>query len=149
MITIGRCGFVTPPSNFMRHLKSMDRRLDCVFRPEHEHFVITYQRPYGEPVNLHCVKASDGGFRQPDNRDLKVIYDGDMSNKRPEVELQKRAYELLSVREESQKKSKEMFRDMTKDDRIQLMNAFQKAHGVGKNKAAFRPVTYKPKGQVF
>jgi hypothetical protein len=95
------------------------------------------------------VKASDGGFRQPDNRDLKVIYDGDMSNKRPEVELQKRAYELLSVREESKKKSKEMFRDMTKDDRIQLMNAFQKAHGVGKNKAAFRPVTYKPKGQVF
>lgn len=133
----------------MKNLKNLDRRLDCVFRPEHGHFVITYQRPYGEPVNLHCVKASDGGFRQPDNRDLKVIYDGDMSNKRPEVELQKRAYELLSVREESQKKSKEMFRDMTKDDRIQLMNAFQKAYGVGKNKAAFRPVTYKPKGQVF
>lgn len=140
---------IKPERGFLRNLKSMDKRLDCVFRPEHEHFVITYQRPYGEPVNLHCVKASDGGFRQPDNRDLKVIYDGDMSNKRPEVELQKRAYELLSVREESQKKSKEMFRDMTKDDRIQLMNAFQKAHGVGKNKAAFRPVTYKPKGQVF
>ena len=132
---------IKPERGFLRNLKNLDRRLDCVFRPEHEHFVITYQRPYGEPVNLHCVKASDGG--------LKVIYDGDMSNKRPEVELQKRAYELLSVREESKRKSKEAFRDMTKDDRIQLMNAFQKAHGVGKNKAAFRPIKHKPKGQVF
>lgn len=140
---------IKPERGFMKNLKNLDRRLDCVFRPEHEHFVITYQRPYGEPVNLHCVKASDGGFRQPDNRDLKVIYDGDMSNKRPEVELQKRAYELLSVREESQKKSKEMFRDMTKDDRHSLMNSFRKAHGIGKNAPKFRQITYKPKGQVF
>ncbi len=137
----------TVERGFMKNLKNLDRRLGVKFNGDN--FVITYDRGYGEPVNLHTVKRDDGGFRQPDNRDLKVIYDGDMSNKRPEVELQKRAYELLSVREESKKKSKEMFRDMTKDDRIQLMNAFQKAHGVGKNKAAFRPVTYKPKGQVF
>ena len=133
----------------MKNLKNLDRRLDCVFRPEHGHFVLTYQRPYGEPVNLHLVKRDDGGFRQPDMRDLKVIYDGDMTNKKPEIEIAKRAYELLSVRDESIKKSKENIRLMTRDDRIQLMNAFQKAHGVGKNKAAFRPVTYKPKGQVF
>lgn len=140
---------ITPERGFMKNLKNLDRRLDCVFRPEHGHFVLTYQRPYGEPVNLHLVKRDDGGFRQPDMRDLKVIYDGDMTNKKPEIEIAKRAYELLSVRDESMKKSKENIRLMTRDDRIQLMNAFQKAHGVGKNKAAFRPVTYKPKGQVF
>lgn len=140
---------IKPERGFLRNLKNLDRRLDCVFRPEHGHFVIRYDRGYGEPVNLHMVKRDDGGFRQPDMRDLKVIYDGDMTNKKPELELAKRAYELLSVREESKRKSKEAFRDMTKDDHIQLMNAFQKAHGVGKNKAAFRPIPYKPKGQVF
>lgn len=140
---------IKPERGFMKNLKNLDRRLDCVFRPEHGHFVIRYDRGYGEPVNLHMVKRDDGGFRQPDMRDLKVIYDGDMTNKKPEVEIAKRAYELLSVREQSMKQSKENIRLMTKDDRIQLMNAFQKAHGVGKNKAAFRPITHKPKGQVY
>ena len=137
----------TVERGFMKNLKNLDRRLGVKFNGDN--FVITYDRGYGEPVNLHMVKRDDGGFRQPDMRDMKVIYDGDMTNKKPELELAKRAYELLSVREESKRKSKEAFRDMTKDDRIQLMNAFQKAHGVGKNKAAFRPIKHKPKGQVF
>lgn len=140
---------IKPERGFIKNLKSLDRRLDCVFRPEHGHFVIRYNRGYGEPVNLHLVKTEGGDFRQPDNRDLKIIYDGDMTNKRAEVELSKRAYELMSMRDRDKEKAKENIRYMTKDDRIQLMNAFQKAHGLGKNKAAFRQISYKPKGQVF
>ena len=140
---------ITPERGFVKNLKALDKRLDCVFRPEHEHFVIRYDRGYGEPVNLHCVKADDGGFRQPDMRDLKIIYDGDMTNKKPEVELARRAYELFSMRDRDKEKAHDNIRHMTKLDKIQLMNAFQKAHGLGKNKAAFRPIAHKPKGQVF
>lgn len=140
---------IKPERGFLKNLKNLDRRLDCIFRPEHEHFIITYNRGYGEPVNLHCVKADDGGFRQPDMRDLKVIYDGDMTNKKADVVLAERAYELMSIRDKDREKAKSNIRNMTLDDRIQLMNAFGKAHGLGKNKAAYRPISYKPKGQVF
>lgn len=140
---------IKPERGFLRNLKNLDRRLDCVFRPEHEHFVITYQRPYGEPVNLHCVKASDGGFRQPDNRDLKVIYDGDMSNKNARLELERRAYELQRSNDKYDQKTRELIRERTKDDKIQLMDVFQRRTGIGKKKAAFRPIPYKPKGIVY
>lgn len=140
---------IKPERGFLRSLKNLDRRLDCVFRPEHEHFVITYDRGYGEPVNLHLVKTDDGGFRQPDNRDLKIIYDGDNSNRNPRLELEKKAQYMYEVRERDKQKSKELIRDLTKDNKIQLRNVYDKAHGVGKKKAAFRPITYRPKGQVY
>jgi hypothetical protein len=140
---------IKPERGFLKNLKNLDRRLDCVFRKEHEHFVITYNRGYGEPVNLLLVKADDGGFRQPDNRDLKVIFDGDMNNKRLDVELAKKAHYLYEVRENDKRKASELIRDMTKDNKIQLRNVYDKAHGAGKKKAAFRQIAYKPKGQVF
>jgi len=38
---------------------------------------------------------------------------------------------------------------MTKDDRIQLMQAFGKLMGAGKSNSAFRRITPKSKGNVF
>jgi len=134
---------------FMKNLKALDKRLNCVFRPEHEHFVITYQRPYGEPVNLHCVKADDGGFRQPDNRDLKIIYDGDMSNRKADVVLAERAYELQHCRDKDVANAKDNIKHMTRMDKHQLINAYRKAGNVGKQRPAFRQVAYKPKGIVY
>jgi len=140
---------ITPERGFMKNLKALDKRLNCVFRPEHEHFVITYQRNYGEPVNLHCVKADDGGFRQPDMRDLKVIYDGDMTNKNAKEELAKRAYEMRQYDERQREKSRDNLKHMTRLDKRQLMSAFNQAHGSGKKNATFRKIDYKPKGEVF
>jgi hypothetical protein len=82
-------------------------------------------------------------------RDLKIIYDGDMTNRKPEVEFAKRAYEISTTIDRDREKAKDNIRHMTRMDRIQLQSAFQQAHGLGKKKAAFRQVAYKPKGQVF
>jgi hypothetical protein len=140
---------IKPERGFMRSLKSLDKRLDCVFRPSCERFVITYNRGYGEPVNLLLVKDDSGGFRQPDNRDLKIIYDGDMANKKPEIELSRRAYEIQRSADRQEQKTRELIRERTKDDKIQLMDVFQRRTGIGKKKAAFRPIAYKPKGIVY
>jgi hypothetical protein len=131
---------IKPDRGFMKSLKLMDKRLSCVFRKEHEHFVITYDRGYGEPVNLHLVKRDDGGFRQPDNRDLQFISDGDMNNRRVQDRLQEVAKYLQDTRDHDAQKRKEFIRDKTKDDKIQLMSAFNMAHGAGKKTPAFRRI---------
>lgn len=140
---------IKPERGFLRNLKNLDRRLDCVFRPEHGHFVVVYDRGWGEPVNLLLVKTDDGSFRQPDNRELKALSDGDMEKQRLSDKLAKTAQHMYEVRERDQRKAGELIRDLTKDNKIQLRNVYDQAHGQGKKKAAFRQIAYKPKGQVF
>lgn len=131
---------IKPERGFMRNLKALDKRLDCVFRPEHEHFVIVYQRNYGEPVNLHLVKTEDGGFRQPDMRDISFISDGDMNNRRVQDRLQEVSRYLEETREKDKANRKDNIRHQTKLDKIQLMDAFNRAYGAGKKSPAFRKV---------
>lgn len=131
---------ITPERGFMKNLKQLDKRLDCVFRPEHEHFVITYKRNYGEPVNLHLVKADDGGFRQPDMRDIAFISDGDMNNRRVQDRLQEVSRYLEETRAKDKANRQDNIRHQTKLDKIQLMDAFNRAYGAGKKSPAFRKV---------
>ncbi|MDP2362835.1 MAG: hypothetical protein Q8M94_03595, partial [Ignavibacteria bacterium] len=73
--------------SFVKRLKSMDRRLGVKFN--NEHFVIVYDRGYGDPVNIHQVKTEEGRFRQPDNRDLEFLKSGDLENSRMKDRLDK------------------------------------------------------------
>lgn len=132
---------------FLKNLKTLDKRLGVKFNGSH--FVITYNRGYGEPVNLCCVKTDSGDFRQPDMREIKLLHEGDMATKNARLELERRAYELQRSNENQERKTKEFIRDRTKDDKIQLMDVFQRRTGIGKKKAAFRPIAYKPKGIVY
>ncbi|MFA5340315.1 MAG: hypothetical protein WC332_00920 [Clostridia bacterium] len=131
---------ITPERGFMRLLKNLDKRLDCVFRKEHEHFVIVYDRGYGQPVNLLLVKRDDGGFRQPDMREIAVLSEGDMEKQRVKDRLEKTAKYMHDVRSADDTKRKDMIRNMTKDDKIQLRNAFNKMTGAGKKIPAYRPI---------
>lgn len=134
--------------SFLRSLKTLDRRLDCVFRREHEHFVITYDRGWGDPVNILLVQAESGGFRQPDNRELAALSEGDMCNQRVQDRLAKAAKYMQDVRDKDFRDRRDMIRNRTKDDKIQLMDKFQHAYGSGKHKAAFRPITYRGKSKA-
>jgi hypothetical protein len=131
---------MTPERGFMKNLKSLDKRLNCVFRKEHGHFVITYDRGYGEPVNLCMVRTDSGDFRQPDMREIAFLKAGDMENQRIKDKLAETAKYMYEIREHDRKKAAETIRDRTKDDKIQLMSAFNMAHGAGKKTPAFRRV---------
>lgn len=131
---------ITPDRGFMKNLKNLDKRLDCVFRKEHGHFVITYDRGYGEPVNLCMVKTDDGGFRQPDMREIQFLSAGDMNNKRIQDKLAETAKYMYEIREHDERKRREFIRERTKDDRIQLMSAYNMMHGAGKKTPAFRRI---------
>lgn len=134
---------ITPDRSFMKDLKLLDRRLDCVFRQEHCHFVIVYKRDYGDPVNLALVEGDDGAFRQPDKRDIAFISSGDLARTRPKDHLARTAQYMEAIREGKRVKAKGLIRDWTADDKIQLMQAMGQLVKCGKFNSAFRRIEHK------
>jgi hypothetical protein len=129
--------------SFLRDLKNLDRRLDTKWNGQH--FVVTYERGYGEPVNIFRIKGADGGFRQPDRRDLAVIKGGDLAEgDSMETRLRKSAYRAEQIRLEERRKAKELIRDCTKDDYRQLSKALTQLTNTSKGNATFRRIDHKP-----
>jgi hypothetical protein len=140
-----------PDRDFVARLKKLDPKLGCKFVPEHEHFVITYARPVGEPVNVWLIQAEGGGFRHPDERDLRKLQESDLQRVPMKDRLKEAALYMERDREHRRRKRKEEIRDRTKDDKIQLMRAaaqFDSASG-GKHNQAYRRVDLKPKGTTI
>jgi hypothetical protein len=135
---------VNPDRSFMRQLKELDRRLNCVFRPEHEHFVITYDRGHGEPVNICMVKAEDGGFRQPNRTDLDFVFSGDLERMSKAEFFQRASKYSADYALKMERNRRDTIRGATKDDKIQLMNAYNRAANISKANSAFRRIDHKP-----
>ena len=130
---------VIPNRSFVREMKIIDRRLGVKFNGEH--FVVTYDRGYGDPVNIHRVKAEDGGFRQPARRDLEFIKSGDLENESMKTKLARLASHSYEVRQTMRKRAKEEIRAMTRDNRIQLTNTVLKKSNARKANSAFRRIS--------
>lgn len=136
-----------PDRAFMGELKRIDRRLDVKFNGRH--FVITFNRGYGEPVNIWVVKTESGGFRQPDSRDLGALHRGDLARMRPDEYLRMISQHFEDYREKTKAKFHEEMRNRTKDDNRQLKEAFrQVVLGDPKANATFRRVNVKPKPAI-
>ena len=127
--------------SFLKDLKSLDKRLSVFFNGAH--FVVRYDRGYGEPVNIFRVKGRDDGFRQPDRRDLEVIKGGDLETEKMETRLKRSAYAAERLRQEQIRKAKENIRDMTRDDKIFLSQKFGQITNQSKSNAAFRRIDHK------
>ena len=129
--------------SFKRDLKNLDRRLGTKFNGEH--FVVTYDRGYGEPVNIYRVKSDDDGFRQPDQRDLKIIKGGDLAvGDRMEMRLKKMAYASEVIRRETRRRVKDEIRNRLKDSKHQLTRWVGDRANISKSNAEFRRVPHKP-----
>jgi hypothetical protein len=131
---------------FIKKLHAVDKRLGCFFNEKIEKFVVTYERAHGGAVPIATVAGKENGiFRQPNDVDLQFVRSGDMTNTSVKERMQKVASHMEKARELDRKHSREYFRDQTKDDKIQLMQKFSKAAGVGKCNSAFRRIDAKPK----
>jgi hypothetical protein len=107
-------------------------------------FVVTYERGYGDPVNIYRVRDDSGGFRQPDQRDLKIIKGGDLNDgAKMETRLKEFAYQSEKIREDQKRKTHDNIRNMTRDDRRYLTQRIAKLTNTGKGVTAFRQVTPK------
>ena len=136
-----------PDSGFVKKLKNMDRKLDCSFNRVSERFVITYDRPVGDPAIIMGVAVNEP-FRRPDERDLKFLDSGDFAKESPKHRMTRTAKYMEDYRNAQDKKRKDNIRDMTKDGKNQLMRDFARRGGAAKANSTFRRVEPKSKGMT-
>ena len=136
----------TPDSGFMRKLKELDPKLGCEFDYDTEVFFITYERATGRPVPILIVKNVDGSFRQPDDREIKALHEGDRKRVDQATYLAKAAKYMEDARAKTARDRKSNIRDYTKDDKIQLMRALNPN---SKANRPFRQIAPKVTGKVF
>lgn len=133
--------------SFLKDLKSMDRRLGVKWNGSN--FVVTYERACGEPANIHCVRTADGGFRQPDQRDLCFIKSGDLENQRLKDRLDMMAAHFETERAKDRKRAHDEIRACTRDNKRQLINGVLQATNSRKANSTFRRIDLKRKGKTI
>lgn len=140
----------TPDRAFVAKLKALDPKLNCEYRPSIERFVITYERPYRGPAIVHSIRGPFGEFRHPDERDIKILQDGDLHNPKVRTEILELADYYDRLRATKEKYRRDEMRHMIRDCRRQLLPAFARAGNTGgKNNSTFRRVVPKVRGKVF
>ena len=137
----------TPNIFFMKQLKELDQRLGCRFREDLQRFVITWEKIWGE--NDEIMVVSKYYFRQPDRRELLVLCDGDLHRGDMRDRMNKTAAYFEDYRERQDKNVADDFRNLTKDDSIQLQNTFRKTYNTGGKPSAHRRIEPKVKGKTF
>lgn len=138
-----------PDRVFMKRLKKLDKRLGCYYEMNHGHFVITYKRATGDPVPLFIVKTDKGGFRHPDQRDLDKLMECDIRRESPREKMLRVSKYMDDYRAKKRKQARDLFRELTRDDRRQLMPAFARLGNEGKFNSTFRRIVPKPRGIVY
>jgi hypothetical protein len=142
----------TPNSGFVRKLKQLYPELEVEFSREHERFIITQpSRLRSGRVLLMIIGGYkiDNSFRQPDERDLKVLWKADMWRIGYKKQMMDGERAMLEAREKEEAKAEEEIRERTKDDKIQLSDGYRRAFNIAKANATFRRIENKPKPGSF
>ena len=93
------------------------------------------------------IKSEDGGFRQPDKRDLIKLFESDTHRVDAHTQIKFAAEYMEKVREKEKKKRRDTIREMTKDDKLQLAPKIARLTG-GKFNSTFRRIDLKQRGQT-
>jgi hypothetical protein len=137
-----------PHSSFIKRLHELDPKLGAMFNGEH--VVLTYKRATGQPVPIWTVRNDDGGFRIPDQRDIEVLQESDMTKQSMDDRLKKTSKYMQDVRDIREIERKNAIYDMTLDSKHQLKRAYGKIQNPGgKGGRHVRTITPKPRGKVF
>lgn len=143
----------TPDPGFMRKLKTFDPNLDCEFNREIERFIITQPSRLRSGKLVAAVVDNPGRpeYRQPDDRDLRVLARADFERKSHTDRIREGEQMMLEKPLQDEKRAENEIRDVTKDNKLQLQHAYAKFFGMraDEHNPAFRRITHKPKGKVF
>lgn len=131
----------TPDRVFVRDLRTFDHKLKIEFDRHARRFVIVRVMPWGAPYLIWVIEAEDGGFRQPDQRDLKALYLADLWRHGGVKErIIKGEQKILDNQVKEEKHAEDTLRDATKDDKLQLRKTFRQASNDGKANSEFRRI---------
>ena len=135
-----------PEKHFMKQLKDLDPRLGCEFREDLERFVITWEKFWGPPDEIMVVSKEH--FRRPDRRKLLFLCSGDLHRIDMREQLEKTSAYFDDYRKKQDEFAQDEIRNMTKDDKVQLANAFRRTFNTGGKPSTYRRIEPRPKGQV-
>jgi hypothetical protein len=136
-----------PDSAFVKDLKAFDPLLRVRFERRMERFVITKRRAFGDDFNVLVVQTEDGQFRQPDQRDIKHLYAGDLWRHGGVDARIRRGEEYM--KNEQEKLDKEISEESlarTRDSKIQLSNTYRKTFNDGSKAPELRRIELNRKG---
>lgn len=134
---------------FLKRLKRIDNRLGMVWQEGPERWVMVYDKSKNNLVNMFLIETEDHQYRHPDQRDLVRIRAADLVAKDAVARYRESAQYMVDARVKDRENAKENIRNMTKDDRIQLMQAFAKLAGSGKGNSAFRRIQAQARGEIY
>jgi hypothetical protein len=137
------------PSGFLKDLKAYNKDLDCKFCRKRGRFVLTHKGDLSGEYEVAIVEGDEGGgYRYPDNRDIRTIYEADRYHRSRKQRERESAEYMRKYRDDEDNREASEIRDRTKDGRRQLMKAYTKAYNLGKCESTFRKVKLRPKGKV-
>lgn len=116
--------------SFYKELKLLDNKLDCylshALHTEDPLFVITYERPKGDPVVIYVIHDGNLGFRQPSIIDLETLQKADQTKIPLNEQLDKQADLMDKVKQIQERRANESIEDAAKDNKYQLRNIYAK-----------------------
>ena len=138
----------SPDSGFKQKLKTFDPTLTVEFDRNVGKFVIKQPRRLrgGQAVALVIENNDDRPWRQPDERDLVMLRAGDFEHRNHKDRIREGENRILDHQAKQEKEVTDTFREASRDDKIQIKNAYRRALNDGKVGGMFRRVTPKSKG---
>ena len=129
---------IRPDWSFMKQLHSLNKKLGVKFNGTH--FIITFLTDKFGEVNIWKVVAADGGFRQPDQRELELLRESNLENAGKNERFNLIVEYMKKFHGDARAKRKEDILHATLENRIQLVQGFNRLHGSGKGNSAFRRI---------
>lgn len=126
-----------PPTvdpSFKKRLKEFDPKLKVKFDRETHRFAIYRKQPFGDDFKILIVAGPLGEFRQPDQREIAVLYAGDLWRKGrlKDFVLSSEAKILENMARED-KKVRDELQEVSRDNKLQLRRMYRK-HMLGEGK---------------
>jgi hypothetical protein len=128
---------------FLTDLRNLDPRLGVKWNGFRH--IITFDRGWGEPVNIHQVKNEDGSYRPCDQRDIAFVAGGDLCKEDMKSRLRKLSMYSEKIREKARADARDNIKHMTADSRRQLANMVTRQTNQGKGNSTFRRIDLKRK----
>jgi hypothetical protein len=130
-----------PDRAFVKTLKEYDNKLDIVFDRMAERFIIRRQRAFGQPWGVLLVETDDAQFRQPDGRDMRKLYEADLwKNGGVDARIRRGEQTMWDYEEKLERDTREHFRAVSRDNKIQLKNTYRKATNMGSKAPELRKI---------
>lgn len=131
-----------PDRVFVKDLKQFDSRLDIVFDRVLERFIVRRDRGWGKPWGVLLIETPDRQFRQPDQRDIKRLWEGDLwRHGGVEAHIRRGEERMKAAQEKEMRDAVDEIRQRSREDKVQLSNVWRKATNQGSKAPEFRKLS--------